>query len=233
MISLSSGQVCWINTLINPVMTQTQSPTVLSQYCVCKLSAEWCHCRAGKGVMTDINERVSGQSDLRSAGPKHTDCAVRLLPETAVNHCDRPTPRLRLCAGVIIPNQTPPVTEVQISLIGCQYETESASPSLSISPSFKAFKPKLSIRKCLRHGKKPSPHSEVQRRKSYRLYWDVNSWDTAAFSEDIQARFKSRANKWGLILECQTDNHTVCSSSLVKENTLASQSALLWPRATA
>ncbi len=81
--------------------------------------------------------------------------------------------------------------------------------------------------------KKPFPHSEVQRRKSYRLYWDINSWDTDAFSEDIQARFKSRANKWGLILEYQTDNHMVCGSSLVKENTLASQSALLWPRATA
>lgn len=107
--------------------------------------------------MTGINERVSGRSDLRSAGPKRTDCAVRLLPETAVNHCHRPTPRLRLCAGVIIPNQTPPVTEVQISLIGCQYVTESTSPSLSISPSFKAFKPKLSIRKCLRHGKNPFP----------------------------------------------------------------------------
>lgn len=160
------------------------------------------------------------------------DCAVwvRLLSETAVNHCDQPTPHPRLCAGVIIPNQTTPVTEVKISLIGCKEEIV----FLSFSPSFKAFKPKLSIRKCLQQGgKKSSPHSEVQRRKSYRLYWDFNSWDTDALSEDIQARFKSRANKWGLILECQTDNHTVCGSSLVKENTLASQSALLWPRATA
>ncbi len=165
-------------------MTQTQSPTVLSQYWVCKLSAEWCHCRAGKGVMTDINELVSGRSDLRSARPKHTDCAVRLLPETAVNHCDRPTPRLRLWAGVIIPNQTPPVTEVQISLIDRVCLSFFLHLSLFQGLQTKTVNQKVSLAR-----KKPSPHSEVQRRKSYRLYWDVNSWDTAAFSKDIQARF--------------------------------------------
>lgn len=80
------------------------------------------------------------------------DCAVwvRLLSETAVNHCDQPTPHPQLCAGVIIPNQTTPVTEVQISLIGCKEEIV----FLSFSPSFKAFKPKLSIRKCLQQGGK-------------------------------------------------------------------------------